>query len=76
MEYYLKIIKKDGDVSKHYFSSYEDLDYNSTFCQFSANIVKAIGMKVGLFRNKILFEIGWSVKSRNNNYRNKWNNLL
>ena len=58
MEYCLKIIKKDGDVSKHYFSSYEDLDYNATFCQFSANIVKAIGMKVGLFKNKVLFEIG------------------
>ena len=58
MEYYLKIIKKDGDVSNHYFSSYEELDYNATYCQFSTNINKAIGMKVGLFKNKILFEIG------------------
>ena len=58
MGYCLKIIKKDGDVTKHYFSSYEDLDYNVTMCQFSTNIAKAIGMKVGLFKNKILFEIG------------------
>ena len=58
MRYCLKIIKKDGDVSNHYFSSYEELDYNATLCQFSTNIVKAIGLKVGLFKNKILFEIG------------------
>lgn len=58
MEYCLKIIKKDGDVTNHYFSSYEELDDNATLCQFSANIAKAIGMKVGLFKNKILFEIG------------------
>ena len=58
MEYCLKIIKKDGDVVKHYFSSYDELDYNATLCQFSTNIVKAIGMEIGLFKNKILFEIG------------------
>ena len=58
MRYCLKIIKKDGDVSNHYFSSYEELDYNATLCEFSTNIVKAIGMKIGLFKNKILFEIG------------------
>ena len=58
MEYCLKIIKKDGDVTKYYFSSYEDLEYNATYCQFSTNIVKAIGLEVGLFKNKTLFEIG------------------
>ena len=58
MKYYLKIIKKDGDVTKHYFSSYEDLEYNATYCQFSTNIAKAIGLEVGLFKNKTLFEIG------------------
>ena len=58
MKYCLKIIKKDGDVSNRYFSSYEELDYNATLCQFSTNIIKAIGLKVGLFKNKILFEIG------------------
>ena len=58
MGYCLKIIKKDGDVTNHYFSSYEELDYNATLCQFSTNITKAIGMKVGLFKNKIVCEIG------------------
>ena len=58
MKYCLRIIKKDGDVSNHYFSSYEELDYNATLCQFSTNIIKAIGLNVGLFKNKILFEIG------------------
>lgn len=58
MEYCLKIIKKDGDVTNHYFSSYEELEYNATYCQFSTNITKAIGLKVGLFRNKVLFEVG------------------
>ena len=58
MGYCLKRIKKDGDVVKHDFSSYDELDYNATLCQFSTNIVKAIGMEIGLFKNKILFEIG------------------
>ena len=58
MGYCLKIIKKDGDVAKHYFSSYDESHYNATLCQFSTNIVKAIGMKIGLFKNKTLFEIG------------------
>ena len=58
MRYCLKVITKDGDVTNHYFSSYEDLDYNATFCQYSDNITKAIGRKVALFKNKILVEIG------------------
>ena len=58
MEYCLKIIKKDSNVTNHYFSSYEELEYNATYCQFSTNIVKAIGLEVGLFKNKTLFEIG------------------
>ena len=58
MRYCLKVITKDGDVTKYYFSSYEELDYNAVYCQYSDNITKAIGMKVGLFKNKILFEIG------------------
>lgn len=58
MRYCLKIITKDGDVSNYYFSSREELDYNAVFCQYSDNITKAIGLKVGLFKNKILFEIG------------------
>ena len=58
MRYCLKVITKDGDVTNHYFSSYGELEYNATFCQFSTNIVKAIGLEVGLFKNKTLFEIG------------------
>ena len=58
MKYCLKLIKKDGDVTNHYFSSYEDLEYNATYCQFSTNIVNAIGLEVGLFKTKTLFEIG------------------
>lgn len=58
MKYCLKIIKKDGNVTNHYFSSYEDLEYNATYCQFSTNIIKAIGLEVGLFKTKTLFEIG------------------
>ena len=58
MKYCLKIIKKDGNVINHYFSSYEDLEYNATYCQFSTNIIKAIGLEVGLFKTKTLFEIG------------------
>ena len=52
MEYCLKIIKKDGDVTNHYFSSYEELDYNAILCQFSTNIIKAIGLKVGLSKTR------------------------
>ena len=57
MKYCLKVTKKDGSISNHYFSSYEELDYNATFLQFSTNIIEAIGLKIGLFRNKILFKI-------------------
>lgn len=58
MKYCLKIIKKDGNIINHYFSSYEDLEYNATYCQFSTNIIKAIGLEIGLFKTKTLFEIG------------------
>ena len=58
MRYCLKVITKDGDVTNHYFSSYEDLDYDAAFCQCCDNITKGIGRKVGRFKNKILFEIG------------------
>lgn len=57
MKYCLKVIKKDNSISNYYFSSYEELDYNATFLQFFTNIIEAIGLKVSLFRNKILFKI-------------------
>ena len=69
MKYCLKIIKKDGNIINHYFSSYEDLEYNATYCQFSTNIIKAIGLEVGLFKTKTLFEIGKSIEM-NNSYGN------
>lgn len=50
--------QKDGFESKHYFSTYEELDYHATLCQFSTNVVKAIGIEIGFFINKKLFEIG------------------
>ena len=50
--------QKDGFESKHYFSTYDELDYHATLCQFSTNVVKAIGIEIGFFRNKKLFEIG------------------
>lgn len=58
MEYCLKITKKDGSTSKHYYSSYDELDYNATFCQYSSNIICAIGLELGLFKDKLLFKIG------------------
>lgn len=57
MKYCLKVIKKDGSISNHYFSSYEELDYNATFLQFSTNITEAIGLRISLFKNKTLFKI-------------------
>ena len=57
MKYCLKVTKKDGSISNHYFSSYEELDYNAIFLQFSTNIIEAIGLKISLFKNKTLFKI-------------------
>ena len=57
MKYCLKVTKKDGSISNHYFSSYEELDYNAIFLQFSTNITEAIGLKISLFKNKTLFKI-------------------
>lgn len=58
MSFCLKITRKDGTVSKHYFDDYESLDYNATFCQFSPYIRCAEGLELGLFKNKLLFRIG------------------
>lgn len=56
--YCLKITRKDGSVSKHYYETYEELDYNATFCQFSANIAHAEGLKFSLLGWKEIFNIG------------------
>ena len=55
MLYRLVIYKKNGSVSKHYFNDYDSLDYNSGFCPFSHNIVKAVGQKLTLCGYKTLF---------------------
>lgn len=58
MKYCLRITKKDGTISKHYFSDYDSLDYNATFCQFSTNIVHAEGLVLNFWGWKELFKIG------------------
>lgn len=57
-EYRLIITRKDGDTSTHYFPDYDSLDYNATFCQFSPNIIKAVGQKSKLIGWQTLFTIG------------------
>lgn len=37
MEYRLLIIRKDGAISKHYFSTYETLDYNAQLVTIGGN---------------------------------------
>lgn len=56
--YRLVVATKSGNVNKHYFDDYDSLDYNATFCQFSSNIVKAIGQKANLLSWETLFVIG------------------
>ena len=58
MSYRLLIKKKDGDVSKHLFDTYDELDYNAVFCRFSSNIVYAAGQEETLMGWKTLFTIG------------------
>lgn len=56
--YRLVIYRKDGGVSEHKYDDYDSLDYNATFCQFSSNILKAVGQEYKLFGWKTLFTIG------------------
>lgn len=57
--YCLIIHKKNGEVSKHYFDTYEDMEYNSVFVQFSPNCVKAFGKVFNPFTGwKTVFKIG------------------
>lgn len=56
--YCLRITRKDGTVSKHYYDDYDDLDYNATFCQFSTNILHAEGLERKFFKWNELFRIG------------------
>jgi hypothetical protein len=55
--YWLVIVKKDGDISEHYYDDYEELDYNAVLCQFSSNILKVTAQKDTLLGWKTLFTI-------------------
>lgn len=55
--YRLVIVKKDGDISEHYFDDYEELDYSAVLCQFSSNILKVTAQKDTLLGWKTLFTI-------------------
>lgn len=55
--YRLVIVKKDGDISKHYFDDYEELEYNAVFCPFSSNILKVTAQEDTLLGWKTLFTI-------------------
>lgn len=55
--YRLVIVRKDGDISKHHFDNYEELDYSSVLCQFSSNILKVTAQKDTLLGWKTLFTI-------------------
>lgn len=56
--YCLRITKKSGQVTKHYYETYDDLEYNAAFCQFSPNIAHAEGLELTLLGWKELFRIG------------------
>ena len=56
MGYILEIIKKDGDVSQHYYDDIDSLEYDAVFCRYSTNIIAAIG-KEDIPFGKTLFVI-------------------
>ena len=58
MDYRLVITKRDGEISKHSFPCYDSLEYNATFCQFSPNIIKAVGQRLTWRGWETLFTIG------------------
>lgn len=43
--YRLLVYKQNGDITTHYFYSYDDMEYNGILCTFSANIFKIFGQK-------------------------------
>lgn len=51
-------LTQDGITRRHYYDTYEDLDYNATYCQFSRNIFKAKGMELIGRKWVCLFTIG------------------
>ena len=47
--YRLVTTSNGGLVRKHYYETYDDMEYNAVFLQFSPNVTKAIGQKLKLF---------------------------
>ena len=43
--YRLLIYKQNGEISTHYFDSYDGMEYSGVFCAFSPNIFKTFGQK-------------------------------
>lgn len=57
MRYVLEIVTKDGGVSRHYYDNYDEMYDDSVLCQFSTNIIRAVG-KEDIPFSKPLFVIG------------------
>lgn len=56
--YRLVTTSNGGLVREHYYDDYEDMEYNAVFLQFSPNVKKAVGQKLGFFKWITLFTIG------------------
>lgn len=62
-EYCLIILKKNGESSRIYYDTYDNMSWDSVYVEYSPNCVKARGMefvKCGWFRYrwKTVFRIG------------------
>ena len=57
-DFCLITLTQDGETHRHYYDTYEDLDYNATFCQFSPNIYSATALVMGQYGWKVAFTIG------------------
>ena len=56
--YVLITLTRDGLTHRHYYDSYETLDYDAVNCQFSKNIIKAKGLQKLMNKWKLIFTIG------------------
>lgn len=55
--YRLVVYTREGLRRVHPYEDYDTLDYNATFCQFSPNIIKAVGQHFTLLGWETLFTI-------------------
>ena len=51
-------LTQSGITRRHYYDTYEDMDYNATYCEFSNNIFKSKGMELIGRKWVCLFTIG------------------